>query len=77
MVHLPPKDKEEDQAHLERWKNMMEESRSAGTCDPFAFSASSESVSLGFSVIDNQVTDLGTPHLRRTKTPLRRCPPRL
>ncbi|KAG7562200.1 hypothetical protein FFLO_02385 [Filobasidium floriforme] len=29
MVHLPPKDKEEDQAHLERWKNMMEESRSA------------------------------------------------
>jgi hypothetical protein len=48
MVHLPPKDKEEDQAHLERWKNMMEESRSAGTYDRFAFSASFESVSLGF-----------------------------
>ena len=39
MVHLPPKDKEEDEAHLESWKHMMEESRSAGKCPP-----SSESV---------------------------------
>jgi hypothetical protein len=38
MVHLPPKDKEEDQAHLERWKNMMEESRSAGTFERVALS---------------------------------------
>ena len=30
MVHLPPKDKEEDEAHLERWKHMMEESRLSG-----------------------------------------------
>lgn len=30
MVHLPPKSREEDQEHLERWKAMMEESRVAG-----------------------------------------------
>jgi hypothetical protein len=30
MVHLPPKSREEDHEHLERWKAMMEESRVAG-----------------------------------------------
>lgn len=30
MVHLPPKSKEEDEAHLENWKHMMEESKAAG-----------------------------------------------
>ncbi|KAJ9119741.1 hypothetical protein QFC22_003451 [Naganishia vaughanmartiniae] len=30
MVHLPPKSKEEDAVHLERWKEMMEQSRLAG-----------------------------------------------
>ncbi|KAJ9102642.1 hypothetical protein QFC19_004751 [Naganishia cerealis] len=29
MVHLPPKSREEDAAHLERWKMMMEHSRAA------------------------------------------------
>lgn len=31
MVHLPPKSREEDEEHLERWKSMMEESRAAGS----------------------------------------------
>ncbi|KAJ9127689.1 hypothetical protein QFC24_001099 [Naganishia onofrii] len=30
MVHLPPKSREEDAVHLERWKEMMEHSRAAG-----------------------------------------------
>jgi hypothetical protein len=31
MVHLPPKSREEDAEHLERWKALMEESRIAGS----------------------------------------------
>lgn len=33
MVHLPPKSREEDAEHLERWKALMEESRMAGSSD--------------------------------------------
>lgn len=38
MMHLPPKSKEEDEQHLERWKMIMEESRLAGMLDLSSFS---------------------------------------
>lgn len=71
MVHLPPKDKEEDEAHLERWKHMMEESRSAGKRSSTPIYLSSTGSHL-CHFIDRWFPSI---RLNRTKTHPRRAQP--